>query len=200
MIRLRVLNLGFICLLGLSLLVLALSGTAGARSRSSRARASQECPDANLPVVGASASVLRSGVVCLINQQRESRGLPALRTSARLNAVAQLHTQAMVTSGVFSHGVDFTLRFTDGGYDWRAAGENIATGYATPRTVVAAWMASLGHCRNILSPVFRDVGTGVSSGSAGPDIGPGTWTQDFGLLMKQSSPSGNTGPENGCPY
>jgi uncharacterized protein YkwD len=199
-IRVRVLGLGLICFLGVGLLILAQSGTAGARSGLSRARASQQCPDANVPVMGASASVLRSGVVCLINQERELRGLPALRTSARLNAVAQRHTQTMVASGVFSHGADFTLRFTDGGYDWRAAGENIATGYATPRTVVAAWMASLGHCRNILSPVFRDVGTGVSPGSVGADIGPGTWTEDFGLSMKQSSPSGNTGPESGCPY
>jgi len=106
----------------------------------------------------------------------------------------------MVASGVFSHGADFALRFTDGGYDWRAAGENIAAGYATPRSVVNAWMASLGHCRNILTPTFRNLGTGVAAGSVGADVGPGTWTEDFGLLMSQSAPSSDTGPENGCPY
>jgi hypothetical protein len=29
---------------------------------------------------------------------------------------------------------------------------------------------------------------------------PGTWTQDFGLLMSQKAPSNNNGPANGCPY
>lgn len=55
------------------------------------------------------------------------------------------------------------------------------------------------HCRTILTPSFRDVGTGelsaaVSRGSAA------TWTQDFGLLMSQSPPSANWGPADGCPY
>ncbi len=195
-----------------TVLVVAQSALAGAPSRRysekqrssavppARAWMARPCPNAGAPVSSAPPSVLRSAVVCLINEQRESRGLPALRASARLNAVAQRHTQAMVASRVFSHGADFALRFTDGGYDWRAAAENIASGYATPRTVVAAWMASLGHCRNILSPLFRDVGTGVSAKSVGPGIGEGTWTQDFGLRMQQSYPSRNARPEDGCPY
>lgn len=187
------------CSLGVALFTIAVPVGAAAHVRS-RARAAAGCADANAPVGAVTSAALRDAVVCLINEQREARGLPGLRTSARLNGVAQRHTQAMVASGVFSHGADFALRFTDGGYDWRAAGENIAAGYATPRSVVNAWMASLGHCRNILTPTFRNLGTGVAAGSVGADVGPGTWTEDFGLLMSQSAPSSDTGPENGCPY
>ena len=84
---------------------------------------------------------------------------------------------------------------------WRAAGENIATGFATPRSVVRAWMASTGHCQNILNPQYRNVGTGVSPRAVrGFATGVGTWTQDFALGMHSSPPSGNYGPMDGCPY
>ena len=29
---------------------------------------------------------------------------------------------------------------------------------------------------------------------------PATWTQDFALPMGNATPSGNTGPQSGCPY
>ena len=44
-------------------------------------------------------------------------------------------------------------------------GENIAWGtaaLATPRAIVAAWMASPGHRANILDPRYRETGIGVS--------------------------------------
>ena len=194
-------SVALVCTLGAALLAAAVPvGAAAHARRPARARPAAQCTNANAFVGAATTSALRSAVVCLINQQREARGLPGLRSSGRLNGVAQRHTEAMVASGVFSHGTDFASRFTEGGYDWRAAGENIATGYATPRSVVSAWMASPDHCRNILSPMFRNIGTGVAARSIGPDVGRGTWTQDFGLLMSQSAPSRNGGPENRCPY
>ena len=62
-------------------------------------------------------------------------------------------------------------------------------------------MASTDHCHNILDPSFRNVGTGETPSPVGGwASGPATWTQDFGLLMSQSAPSGNHGPQNGCPY
>jgi uncharacterized protein YkwD len=190
-----------VCILVTGSLALASADVAGAHRRpASRARLSQACPNADTPVTGASASALRAAVLCLINQERSARGLPNLRMSARLNHVAQRHTEAMVSTGYFGHGAEFTLRFSAGGYDWRAAGENIASGYTTPRSVVAGWMASAGHCRNILSPTFRDAGTGVVGGAVAADMPPGTWTEDFGLLMSRTPPSANLRPASGCPY
>ena len=142
-------------------------------------------------------------MVCLIDQARISRQLPPLRTSPLLNHSAQSWTDVMVATGNFSHGPGnaFALRISAAGYDWQAAGENIASGYPTPRSVVRAWMASSDHCHNILDPFFRDVGTGVNTGSVpGVSSGPATWTQDFALSAHQSALSGNRGPMNGCPY
>lgn len=139
--------------------------------------------------------------MCLINQERTSRGLPALSANSQLASSAQSWTTWMVANDQFTHGSDFASRISAAGYDWQMAGENIATGYDTPRQVVTAWMASTDHCRNILDPGFRDVGTGVVDAPvSGWASGPATWTQDFGLSMSETPLSTNTGPQSGCPY
>jgi uncharacterized protein YkwD len=159
------------------------------------------CSNANTPIAAASRAQLQRSVVCLVNRQRTERRLPRLHTSRRLNRSAQGWTNAMVRSDSFTHGANFAARITAVGFVWSLAGENIATGFSTPAQVVRGWMASTGHCQNILSPSFANIGTGVSGqripgfASAG-----GTWTQDFGLPMGHHSPSTNTGPASGCPY
>ena len=170
-------------------------------NRRHQARRDSACAGANARVGRASTQVLRSAVVCLINQERAAHHLPALTASPLLNNSAQRWTNAMVSSDQFTHGTNFAGRISAAGYNWRSAGENIATGYATPRSVVAAWMASTGHCQNILNPSYRNIGTGVSRRIVkGYATGVGTWTQDFALGMHQSAPSGNYGPASGCPY
>jgi uncharacterized protein YkwD len=171
------------------------------RLRHRRAKSASTCANENAVVGRASARALRMAVVCLINEQRTSRHLPALRASLLLDRSAQDWTNAMVTSDVFSHGTNFAGRISAVGYDWRSAGENIATGFQTPRSVVNAWMASTGHCQNILNPTYANVGTGVSRAPVrGWASGSGTWTQDFALSMFKSPPSGDYGPMDGCPY
>jgi uncharacterized protein YkwD len=159
------------------------------------------CAFADIAATSAPVDEMRAAVVCLINQQRNLHGLPGLEVSAKLNQSAQNWNQWMVSTGNFTHGSNFAGRISAVGYNWQTAGENIATGFATPREVVAAWMASPDHCRNILDPSFRNIGTGVSPAAVGGFASqPSTWTNDFGLLMSQNPPSGNTGPQNGCPY
>jgi uncharacterized protein YkwD len=160
--------------------------------------AEDACANSASPARGTSLQTIRIAVVCEINLQRAAHGLPGLSESGALDNSAQGWSQTMVATEQFSHGADFSARITAAGYSWAASGENIATGYATPRSVVAGWMASLGHCRNILSPSFRDVGIGEVP--AGVRVGPATWTADFGLHLLASPPSGNWAPANGCPY
>jgi uncharacterized protein YkwD len=104
-----------------------------------------------------------------------------------------------VAAGVFTHGDDPGARISAAGYRWSTWGENIATGYATPRAVVSGWMHSAGHCRNILDPAFRDVGVGVVARGVRPYRGA-TWTEDFGLARGARPPSRNFGPADRCPY
>lgn len=170
-------------------------------ARQSRAVVSQQCPGADTSATGAALDTMRAAVVCLINQERGAHGLPSLKVSARLNRSAQNWNQWMVQTGQFTHGNNFSGRISAVGYNWQTAGENIATGFTTPREVVKAWMASPDHCRNILDPHFRDVGTGETPAAVGTWASqPSTFTQDFGLLMSQNAPSHNSGPQNGCPY
>ncbi|MGB9186117.1 MAG: CAP domain-containing protein [Solirubrobacteraceae bacterium] len=171
----------------------AVSGTPAASAHGGCAGAHRRISHTPRPVV-------QAAVVCLVNRQRTRRHLPRLHENAHLNRSAQGWTNVMVRAHAFSHGSNFSARISAVGFHWSMVGENIAAGYDTPASVVRAWMASPGHCRNILSPSFLDVGTGVSQGSVAGSPRPGTWTQDFGLPMGHHQPSVNTGPASGCPY
>jgi uncharacterized protein YkwD len=191
--------------------LLASAPTAGAntmKSHSPRAhialivrhsREHNHCAGENTPATAASKAQMRAAVVCLINQQRAARHLPTLHANSRLDNSAQRWTNTMVATNEFTHGVNFASRISAAGFHWSFAGENIASGFATPHDVVRAWMASTDHCQNILSPTYSDVGTGVTAhGVLGEPAS--TWTQDFGLWMGHSAPSHNSGPSAGCPY
>jgi len=203
--RLARLGLAILTVLAGSLLAVVPAATATTahhkHHKSRGAQVASGCSGANDPVESTAPQVLRSAVVCLIDQQRSLRHLPGLTASPLLNRSAQGWTDVMVSSDQFTHGTNFASRISAVGYDWRMAGENIATGYATPRGVVRAWMASTGHCQNILNPAYRNVGTGVSN-RAVTDFatGPGTWTQDFALGMHSTPASNNFGPADRCPY
>jgi uncharacterized protein YkwD len=171
-----------------------------ARSRGHRTAVGR-CANARTPAIAATNAELKTAVVCLINQQRARHHLPRLHDSSRLDRSAQGWTNAMVARRAFTHGTDFSARITAVGFAWSAAAENIATGFPTPLAVVNGWIRSLGHCQNILSPMYLDVGTGLSRhpvrGFASREA---TWTQDFGLPRGRRPPSGNFGPASGCPY
>jgi uncharacterized protein YkwD len=203
--RVTILRLTAVFTAAIALTLLALAPAASAHSRTHAtayaASHTQGCANAQTPIGDASQPQLQAAVVCLVNIQRESRHLPALQTSSRLNRSAQGWTNVMVSHRLFSHGADFSARITAVGFDWSNVGENIATGYSTPASVVKGWMASTGHCQNILSPTYRDVGTGLSGRAiTGTGDAPGTWTQDFGLIMGQHPASTNYAPADGCPY
>jgi uncharacterized protein YkwD len=171
------------------------------RHGTKQAHAAQGCANADTPAVGASTAAIQAAVVCLINVQRVGRHLPALTENRRLDRSAQGWTNTMIRTGAFWHGANFSTRITAVGFEWSQAGENIATGFTTPRTVVNAWMGSTGHCQNILDPSYSDVGTGVGRNPVGKaSSGGAAWTQDFALHMGQRLPSNNSGPSNGCPY
>lgn len=184
---------------GLSL-ACALSCTTLALTTAAQAGAAGGCANGNAHSNSASLGEMRAAVVCLINEQRNERGLPSLTVSQKLNTSAQRWTNTMVAHGEFSHA-HFVARIDAVHYNWQLAEENIATGYETPSQTVAAWMASPDHCQNILDPGIRNVGTGETPAPVrGWASSPATWTQDFGLTMNQGAASRNYGPQRHCPY
>ena len=62
---------------------------------------------------------MRSAVLCLVNRERTTRGLPALAVSGQLNRSAQGWTGTMVRTGRFTHGSGdaFAKRISATGYD-----------------------------------------------------------------------------------
>jgi uncharacterized protein YkwD len=62
---------------------------------------------------------------------------------------------------------------------WSSWGENIAAGQRSVADVVAGWMASDGHCANIMAPGFRDVGLACVGGNTGTTYGT-YWTMVLG--------------------
>jgi uncharacterized protein YkwD len=101
---------------------------------------------------------------------------PPLSMNPALRCAARAHSLDMATANFFSHtnlaGEGPGERMSQAGYDGRAWGENIAFGQSTPAQVVAGWMNSPGHCANIMSPTFTEIGTGYH--------GSNRWTQVFG--------------------
>lgn len=107
---------------------------------------------------------------------------PALALNTKLNTASDKFALDMATYNYFSHtGRDGSQpwdRMTREGYIWRTAGENIAAGYTTARTVVDGWLKSPGHCANIMNPSFKEVGVGY--GYSATSTYKHYWVNDFG--------------------
>jgi uncharacterized protein YkwD len=103
--------------------------------------------------------------------------------NAPLTAASLVHSDDMAANNFFDHagsdGSSAGQRASAAGYVWSAWGENIAAGQSSVRTVIAAWMASPGHCANIMNANFRDVGLACVSGGAGSDY-RSYWTMTLG--------------------
>lgn len=113
-----------------------------------------------------------AATVCVLNEERASRGLGRLRPQGQLERAAERHVRDMVRRRYFSHttlgGVTFDerLRSYTRGFRW-GVGETLAWGRgsrSTPAATVQAWLDSPPHRRVVLGDRYRDVGVGVASG------------------------------------
>lgn len=126
-------------------------------------------------------------VVKLTNLYRQQAGLQPLRLNATLNTAAHAHSLDMATQDFFGHvgsnGSTVFNRLDTAGYNYATAGENIAAGFTTAKTVVEAWMNSPAHRQNILTPFVEEVGIGYVflPNDSGKLKLRSYWTQDFGV-------------------
>ena len=154
------------------------------------------CANAAIAVTARTTARVDAAILCLLNAQRAAHGLPALSANRSLQRAASRFAHAMVRHRFFSHvspgGSTPTSRvartsYLRGASTW-ALGEDIAWGSgtdATPAAIVAAWMASAPHRRNILDPGFRDVGIGVRRGAPARGVrGGATYVADFGARTR----------------
>lgn len=79
----------------------------------------------------------------------------------RLFSAAARHSDDMARYNYFSHtgrdGRSPGGRVSAEGYEWSFAGENIAAGQASVSAVMAAWLASAGHCVNLMRSEYTEV-------------------------------------------
>ena len=114
---------------------------------------------------------------------KRMKAVRRLRWSPVLASTANQHSADMATNDYFAHdspsGESPFDRMHASGYNFRAAGENIAAGIplSDPSAVVRAWLKSPGHCRNIMSGKFRELGVGRVEGPGQWGV---YWTQNFG--------------------
>ncbi|UVJ42210.1 CAP domain-containing protein [Pseudomonas sp. LS1212] len=105
-----------------------------------------------------------------------------LAWSAALGTAAQGHSRAMANGNYFAHrdrdGESPVDRARDAGYRGRQIGENIAAGQGSPSKAMAGWLASPGHCANLMNPMFTQVGAAYAANSRS-DSGI-YWTMLFG--------------------
>ncbi|MCK9801536.1 CAP domain-containing protein [Pseudomonas sp. MAFF 302030] len=99
-----------------------------------------------------------------------------------LATAAEAHTRDMANNNYFDHkdrqGGTPGDRAELAGYVGQAIGENIAAGQDTAVKVVDGWLASPGHCANLMNPSFRELGAAYA---VDPKSDAGIyWTTLFG--------------------
>jgi uncharacterized protein YkwD len=145
------------------------------------------CADA---VARDSDATVRARVVELVNDARRKprkcgserfAAAPALKASGDLSDAATSHARDMARKKFFDHrGSDGSQprdRVLRTGYKFKLTGENIALGPETAEEVVAGWLASPGHCANIMEPRFQNIGVGLATGRGRGQV---YWVQTFG--------------------
>jgi len=173
------------------------------------------CADDELAFAPGNEARVRAAMLCLVSNERTSRGIPALQRGPQLELAAQRHADDMVARGYFSHtapapaphGADPAVRAAQAGYPPPAGwptpyvGENIAMSNATARDTVLQWLKSPGHCTNMLRSTYAELGVGVATGPAfqPPDLWPPVWVQVLGSTSGDTTASpASTAAQQGC--
>jgi uncharacterized protein YkwD len=138
-----------------------------------------------------SLSNFQTDLMALINQARASNqtcgitsfpATAALAWNSKLFDASAAHSADMANNNYFSHtsldGRTFDQRISAAGYGWSRLGENIAAGQSSAASVMAGWMASPGHCSNIMGANFTEVGVAcvINNSSTYHTY----WTMDLG--------------------
>ncbi len=103
-----------------------------------------------------------------------------LQLDELLSIGAQAHADDMALNKFMEHegsdGSTPSVRADRAGYQG-SVGENIARGYMTPEAVLVGWTESDGHCSNMMTGAYTELGVGYAVSSTGEKF----WVQLFGV-------------------
>lgn len=119
-------------------------------------------------ILGFASNIYVEKIVELTNRERQKNGLTTLKFDPRLGAAAQKKAEDMFADDYWAHiapdGTTPWVFITDSGYSYVYAGENLAKDFQDSDDVVAAWMNSPTHRKNILNGKYTDIGVAVVNG------------------------------------
>ena len=127
-------------------------------------------------------------ILDLTNAARKEHDLPPLRANPTLLKCAREHSANMAKQSKMAHELDGKTpfdRLRAAGYDYRRAGENVASGDESfsVKEIFQGWMDSEGHRKNILNKGYTEIGLGAASAGS-----QRYYTQVFGQPMKDRAP------------
>lgn len=122
-------------------------------------------------VLGRQANITISSLLENTNQERVKVGIKPLKINDQLDKAAYLKAQDMFNDQYWAHvapdGTEPWKWFGDVGYNYNAAGENLAKNFTTTNAIMFAWMNSPEHKVNVLNNDYQDVGFAVVNGNLG---------------------------------
>ena len=119
-------------------------------------------------ILGTESNITINSLLEKTNQEREKNNQNPLVLNQKLNQAALLKAKNMFSEQYWAHiapdGTPPWKWFSDAGYNYDEAGENLAKNYSSIDTVMTAWMNSPEHRENILKKDYKDVGFAVMDG------------------------------------
>lgn len=155
----------------------------------------------NHSVLGYSTNVSPQVLLSETNGIRVSHHDPALELNQQLTNAAQAKANDMVKENFWSHvtpsGEQPWSFMTAAGYQYEAAGENLAYGFGTSDDVMTAWMNSPEHRANILDGNYQDVGFATANSPNFVGGGPQTvvvamYGEPVGLINQSTNSTAST--------
>lgn len=144
-------------------------------------------------VLGVNTDLSNYSLLEATNKARLAQGQSKLALNEQLTTAANAKAQNMVTSNYWSHDTPTGKQpwsfITSSGYQYQAAGENLARGFASADATINGWMQSATHRANILDSHYKEVGFGVAQSQ--DFIGKGPTTV---IVALYGQPAGATEP------
>lgn len=149
--------------------------TSGSRN-DGQAREDRPAADAGEPVTCADIAAHQDALAAALSAARaqpracgsnDYGAAGPVSADGRLLEAARGHSADMAANDFFDHtgsdGLGVGHRVTNAGYAWSGVAENIAAGQQTMTRVVEGWLASPGHCENIMNPSLDQVGAACAT-------------------------------------
>ncbi len=120
-------------------------------------------------ILGYASDITISQVIAQTNAERSRGGLGSVTLNETLSSAARAKAADMFEKQYWAH-VSTTGKqpwdfMRDAGYNFGAAGENLARDFSTTPEMISAWMGSPSHRANIMNGNYTEIGVAVVNGN-----------------------------------